>query len=201
MSTDLEDHPDIDDPGEYNQRQRLQEIAEARKNARQALAEPAFDVDQSEYRIFVAKNVQALAAELEWLVRDNGDRERYFEEPLGPVTIQPPTREEFKDQLSKTVYNPVGDTRPEPKHFEIAGLYTSEETGLGFLDYPCRLSATWQMRFKTKGKKLVTSTIEKQVCLPESVSMSANRLCRQFIYEAGLDAQVEQETDSDPNPV
>lgn len=197
--------PQVEDPGEYNQRQRLREISQARRNARKALADTFPEFSEDEHRQFALKNVQALAAELEWLVRDSGGDE-YFEQQIGAVMLQEPGLGEFEEKVKEMGYGGgakriLGADSLEPKQISVQGLYSSPDTGMGFIDLPAFVSAEWSTNvdIRHRGPEDVTVTQAKYV--PLEVSMAANRLCRKFIHEAGLDARIEKERDDDPNPI
>lgn len=191
----------VDDPGEYNQRLRIQEIAEARKTARLALMSSSEDGPQEQLDAFHA--VQAFATELEWLIRDQGG-DKYFDRHLGNVTISAPLLEEFepknKTSMSRDVERLFGSSI-EDGETPFYGLYNSDETGAGFIDHGGVVSEIWEKNgdVKHNGSQDVVAVKEKHI--PVEISMRANRLCREFVHEAGLDAKIESEVDEDPNPV
>lgn len=206
-STDPDpENPQVDDPGEYNQRQRLREIAEARRNARQALADTFPNFSEDEHREFALKNVQALAAELEWLVRESGGSE-YFTQTIGTVVLSPPDIEEIEAKAEEEkgsrvdVKQVIDGSGLSPTEMPVQGLYTTESSGMGFIDLPPYVSDEWDPEVDIRHEGPDNVPIQKGKYIPLEIPMAANRLCRKFIHEAGLDARIEEETDSDPNPI
>jgi len=177
----------VEDPGEYNQRLRLQEIAQARKNARRALGGEAQQAYGPDWEAVALREVQNLAREIEWLVRDRGAQE-YFTTQLGPITIGPPTKENFPKNIS--VKEVIGDL-PEEVNIPVNGLYSTQETGRGFTDLPPTVGNSWSLKVTTrhKGPQEVSVPLERSI--PITVVTKADSLCRRFINEAGLDARLE----------
>lgn len=199
------EEPQVEDPGEYNQRQRLREIAQARRNARKSLADMYPEFSDADHRRFALKNVQALAAELEWLVRENGAVE-YFEQELGPITLHPPSPEEFQDEVNQSefggsVVDILGNEHLEEKTVSVQGLYSTPDTGMGFIDLSPYVTGDWSAKVDVRHKGPTDVSVSKMEYVPLEVSMAANRLCRKFINDAGLDARIEKERDDDPNPI
>lgn len=201
MSTDDRDagaqNPQqVEDPGEFNQRLRLREIADARRNAREALASPNMlrqEVKGSGISIqeIVLNHVKTFAAEIEWLVREEGDEE-YFTKPLGTVTIPTPTTQEFKEAAGSEIKKIIKGV-DGPKSIVVNGLYATEETGPGYIDFTTPLSYTYTAHAEVRHKGPQDVSVTKHRHIPLEVSMEANRLCRKFINEAGLDARLEEE--------
>lgn len=188
----------VEDPGEFNQRTRLREIAGARQLARQALRDPDPSMSHEEQQLLAFRSVKAFTAEIEWIVRNNGGDE-FFTEELGPVTIDPPDESEFRQRPD--VERVWGTPTLEPKSFSIEGLYSSEETGLGFIDMPSQFTHTWTAHVDRRNRGPEHVEITRTRAMPRQVTMKANRLCRKFINDAGLDARIEDQVDEDPNPV
>lgn len=191
--------PQVDDPGEYNQRLRLKEIADARQDARAAIssvqelrANPGLNAEK-----VVLGQVQALAAELEWLIRDRGEEE-YFQRPLGTVSIPAPDAEDLGS--SGRVDRLLGP-EPEPEQIEVRGLFSTESTGIGYAGLSETVSHTWEKTAEIRHSGPQELVVTKSTPVPLSVSRAANRLCRKFIFKAGLDARIEDESDEDANPI
>lgn len=187
----------VEDPGEFNQRLRLQEIGQARMTARKALSGEAQQAYGNQWEAVAFREVQNFAREIEWLVRNRSSKE-YFTQPLGPVEIGPPTREDFPDNI--TTEKIIGE-EPRSKQVPVTGLFTTEDTGRGFVDLPTTVSQSWTVSVGTRhsGPQQITVTLQRS--MPISVTDQANSLCRKFINEVGLDARLEDQVDEDPNPV
>ncbi|KAB1192026.1 hypothetical protein GJR96_00650 [Haloferax sp. MBLA0076] len=172
----------VEDPGEYNQRLRLQELSQARKNASVSLGGEAAEVYGDRWETFALRQVKTFAKELEWLIRNEGGDE-YFTKELGPITLGPPSLEGDR----------VLGSRPREKSFSVSGLFSTAGTGLGFVDLPAVVSHTWIINVdkQHQGPQQVQTTLETSV--PISVSRNADSLCRKFINESGLDARLEED--------
>lgn len=181
----------VEDPGEYNQRLRLQEISQARKSARTALGAEAQQVYGEEWETVAYREVQALVRELEWLIRDQGDDE-YFTKELGRIEFTPPSVEELSQKEGFEAHRLIGE-KPKTKQMSVYGLFSTEKTGAGFVDLPTNLTQTWTMNVLTQhsGPTEVKTRVQRSV--PLKVTKNAERLCRKFINEAGLDARLEDE--------
>lgn len=190
-------HQKVDDPGEYNQRNRLQEIAEARNTARARLQVPDPEIKDVPHEVQAFRSVKALAADLEWVARENGSDE-YFEQELGPVMVSPPSLDQFRQVHGANRF--WGETRLKPHKMSVKGLYPSESGG-GFINAPEYIQHTWTLKADTKHGGPEEVSITRGRYVPLDLSMRANRQCRMFIHEAGLDARVESQVDEDPNPI
>lgn len=188
------DMPQIEDPGEYNQRRRLKAIGDARQTAREAILYLQSGADLGQYEdptSFAYAAVQGFAMEIEWLVRQYGG-ERYFTEELGPVQIGPPDTTEFYNRDTQGGRF-LGMSKLQSKKISIQGLYDSKGTGAGFVNYQPRLSRTWKtvVDDPKKGPENKTATVTAK--MPAQVIINANSLCNRFISETDLDAKIEKQ--------
>lgn len=179
----------VSDPGEYNQRLRLKEIAEARQRARLALTHPERFGEGVEYDAVAYRVVQSLVTELEWMMRDQGGDE-YFKQPLGSVTVTPPTKSEFEEKVGEVNEMPK-NPEFEATEVQITGLFTTDETGVGFADVGGSVSDEWTTLVDPRHDEPQPVTVAKTEYIPVRVSRAANRLCRKFIHDVGLDARIE----------
>jgi hypothetical protein len=164
------------------------------------LADTFPDLTENQRRRFALKNVQALAAELEWLIRNNGSDD-YFTQQLGTVTLSPPGADQFESKLNTSVKGVIDGSTLEEEEMPVYGLYTTQETGMGFIDLNPSVSWEWTARVDIRHQGPTSVTVGKEKYIPLEITSAANRLCRKFIHEAGLDARIQQEKDEDPNPV
>lgn len=190
--SETSDPPDpdqlVEDPGEYNQRLRLQEISQARKTARRALSGEAQQAYGDQWELVALREVQNFARELEWLIRERSDAV-YFNQELGTISFGPPEMEDFPENIKPQ--RVIGE-KPEAREITISGLFGSQNTGLGFVNIPPVLSQSWTVNTMTRhsGPKDVSVTLNRTV--PITITTQADSLCRRFINEAGLDARLEE---------
>jgi len=200
---DIDDAQQVDDPGEYNQRLRLKELAQARRNARTALGGEMAHHLGDQWPQFAFREVQSLTSELEWMIR-NQNQDEYFDTELGPITFPPPSKSEIskssKERFGQPVASVVGGSSGK-QNISVKGLLSSPSTGRGFLELTDTISESWEVSAEVRHKGPQKFTVEREVFVPMEVTKKAHSLCRKFMYEAGLDARIEEQVDEDPNPV
>jgi len=170
----------IDDPGEYNQKRRLKQIADTRdrvfQQRRHALdLEANGEIGEQMKRTIIREAVADLVLEVEHLItaqKEDGDwpGQQYWKTAeLGSVAI------------------------PEQgQNIPVNGLK-------GFLEFPNPAVVTWVEEpdappgFSTHPDREQRRQRSKQIQLPEEISMRAFRSVTEFLKASGLDAELEEQ--------
>jgi hypothetical protein len=171
----------IDDPGEYNQRRRIETIHDATDRVfhqrRHALdLYQAGRIDQNGYLKILREAVESLLHQLEHSIRafdeeQEGGRTYWEDVTLGSVEI-PPDGEEYQFVGLASIMD-----FPDPY---VAEWEDEEEPPAGFSSHP----------------DYGTVTREEKVHVPESVLMAAVRAVMQFMNEVGLDVATEDSSET-----
>jgi hypothetical protein len=207
------DHAQVQDPGEYNQRRQLQEIADTQREARKTLKAATAGVSRyggvPEEEAFA--DVRALALHLKWPVVNQGGAE-YFNQHLGMWTVSPPpemrqlldnTRHSkvtvSEDGVSKTIERVwSGGDNCKPKRSDVVGLYphesrTADETAYPFVKLPPSFSPSWELKVDYRHTGADTHEFKvEQVPVPLEITRNAFDLCNKFLDESGLLVRIEE---------
>lgn len=207
MSGDEGSLGQIEDPDDYNQRQRLQSIGECHTQVLDIIK----DLENRKDQLGEAQTAKDLFSATEAFIIDIGDLvanhggEKYYTKPLGKVVIHPPSSYMTRDgsrthSLSDDGLRVIGDNYPKPVEKPVNGLFSKKDSGRGFLEFEATVQHSWPVdaRIRHRGKTELYGTASSVV--PVQVSKAAFRLGKRFLNESGLDARI-GETDHDPNPV
>lgn len=202
------DNPRVEDPGEFNQRKRLEAIASARRDAREVRLQTEIGKlgHDSPERVFYTA-VQNYAMELQWLMHRHGNG-RYRKQELGEITVPVPPQIEVTDWGSPVVNTNgvqagkvLGNPEINPKTVPVIGVIPSDDTsGPSYLELSPIITKTWTVTVDEKHKRPEPQTFSQTVEVPYSVTLAAFQLCNSFVEEIHLDARIEAETDVDAGP-
>lgn len=188
----------VEDPGDYNQRRRLESINNFRSIVLEKLALMEESKQQNE-PARVARDlhgaVKAFLVNIESLLKDRADSE-YYEKPLGEITIFPPEEFEIQDLPSSSTYRlsevePIGDEHPEPFKQTIYGLVSDDKTGPGYIDYPATIREEWTVPVRVRHRGQQTLYGVGETHMPVHVSEAAFRMGNEFLYDSGIDARLD----------
>lgn len=197
MSTN--DLPQIDDPGELNQRLRVQSINQARDLVVETYRELPYrqDLDDAERAHALRNAVTAFLSDIVFLVQQHGD-DKFQTASLGEVAIRPP--EQYAEALTRRdVYTSLSDT-VEPEIRAITGIY-GDEPNPGYLEAPQEFRAEWALYVdEDHSSQPVKQTVTMSTPMPMEVSLEAFKLGCEFLANHGLDAKL-GEKDRNLNPV
>jgi hypothetical protein len=160
---------------------------------------------------YLYNSVHAYLLFIEQAVRVQGGK-KYLTRKLGNIQIQPPDVYHIPDlneqiKLSSDEAKVIGglDNYPDPVTEQVRGLFSSEGTGVGYLDLPQSISErfTVDVRLRHQGQKTAVATGTTHI--PRNISIEAFRLGNEFVTEEGLGLVEENAPDakfdySDLNP-
>lgn len=166
---------------------------------------------------YLHSSVQAYLLFIEQAIRVQGSDDtagdnKYYSRPLGEIRIQPPDVYYIPElnkeiELSSSEVSVIGGTEnyPDPVSEVVYGLFSSKNTGIGYLDLSQSISEQFNIdvRLRHKGQKTAFATGTTHI--PRHVSIEAFRLGNEFVTEEGLGLVEENAPDakfdySDLNP-
>lgn len=205
--------PNVEDPGEYNQRRRLKEFADMERHARRSLMEAQSSISPPEAdappeRVAFGA-VRMYAQQLLWHILDHGGDE-YFTEELGVIDVEPPGKlTALADPRTRPKDVGIhGSVNVDTREYPIVGLVPPKGRDVqrppnasAFLELPNVASASWEVEINRKHQRPKPETFEATREIPLNITSKAFDLCTKFVHESGLDARIEEEVKRDPNPV
>lgn len=187
--------PEIEDPGEWNQQQRLraiqtarQRVLEQRRRVLDLLARR--EVTRQTANAVMREAVRDLAFEVEQKIKSEDRSKRRFWDGLWQQEAEPDNPE--NDEM-ETMVSPLGTLFIPEENQEIHFRGLSD-----FVEFDAPYVATWTedpeppAGFAVHPSKETQQHTERYE-VPEDVSMRAFRLINQYLNEVGLDATVKQD--------
>jgi len=184
-----------EDPHEWNQQRRFEQISRAREYAMSALVNtqlPEAGVDDTRQLRAISAAVKNYVAEVEPLLIQTAAGGRYLDEtPLHPIEIKPPQEAvEFFEENQRKIIN--RKTEPQSVSVEIDGLN-------GYLELNPPYTRTWGIE-KRVGGHIETEAFTAEVPIPRKTSEEAYRAVNLFLTEIGLGVEITGEDHRSDEP-
>lgn len=189
----------VEDPDELNQRHRLKSINTRREEVLETLGKIGkLGLDNEEASRALHDDVTAFLTDIEWLIKRSNDTV-YTTEPLGEIVVHPPDLG-FMEHIQGGDWAVIGDEYPTPWSLQVHGIYSTQDTGTGYLSLQPYIRHEFSVPVQTRHEGQDTKSGIGRSVVPRQVSVNAYRLGTKFLEDVGLDARM-GEIDVDPDPI
>lgn len=207
-----EEHAKAEDPSDYNQRRRLQAIADSQKDAHNTLLQVDAGVEEIDglpAAQAAFSTVKSYAELLRWPINKHGG-DSYYEKSLGTLEVPPPDKlvelvrsrrrgrvTVTEDGIIEQIERVWGQTDTTPARYTVVGLFYSEDVhgdteALPFTALPPILDGTWEVKVQIRHKNRRDKTFTASAPVPSAVSWKAFNLCNKFLSDTDLDVRINE---------
>lgn len=178
--------PQVSDPEEYNQQERLRAINQARQRVEDAIEQSMVrlvtdpDFEDADRQQVIRATLYSYLTNIEWLMAEADETTLLHEFELGQVRIEPPER--FVGWVSERHTGPrvIGSPDLDAREYPIVGIQ-------GYLTAPEVFEATWSVRVDQKHTNPQSISERKETYMPVHVSLNAFRAANRFLKDVGAD--------------
>lgn len=184
--------PQVADPEEYNQTQRLRAINRARQRVEDTLEQSMVrlvtdpDFDESDRRQVVRAVVYSYVSNVFWLSVEADEEGLVQDTKLGTVRMDPP--DEFvrlTKEKSRGYPRVIGSPDLKPYVYIVKGL-------AGFLAAPEVFEKTWGMQVQDRHAEPQRVEHTEETYMPVHISKNAFHAANGFLSKAGVDVALDQ---------